>query len=141
LFDAHPPFQIDGNFGGTAGIAEMLVQSHDAGQEPGVRSQKSGVRKKKAGASGQKPGVGESERIVELLPALPKAWGTGSVRGLRARGGFEIGMTWKEGKLAQATIRSLLGNRCVVRLGDKVVAFETKKGKLYVLDGVLNLKL
>jgi alpha-L-fucosidase 2 len=120
LLDAHPPFQIDGNFGGAAGIAEMLLQSHE------VSAEQSDAKSRKA-----------DSRVLELLPALPKAWPTGSVKGLRARGGFEVDLAWKEGKLLEVQIRSLLGNPCQLRLGDKVVSFETKRGSVYRLNGQL----
>jgi alpha-L-fucosidase 2 len=105
LFDAHPPFQIDGNFGAAAGIAEMLLQSHDG--------------------------------TVRLLPALPPAWSEGSVTGLRARGGFELDITWKEGKLTAAALRSKLGGTCRLAYGPQVIELKTRRGDSYQLDGLL----
>ena len=108
MFDKHPPFQIDGNFGGTSGIAQMLLQSH----------------------SGR----------VHLLPALPGAWPAGRVTGLRARGGFELDITWSAGKLTEALLRSKLGNPCKVRYGGKTVTLKTKAGQAYTLNASLKAR-
>jgi alpha-L-fucosidase 2 len=101
LFCSHPPFQIDGNFGGTAGIAEMLLQSH----------------------------AGE----IHLLPALPDAWPAGNVRGLCARGGFVVDMTWRESRLTAAQIISRLGGVCRVRYGEKIIEVKTRRGRTHRL--------
>jgi alpha-L-fucosidase 2 len=74
---------------------------------------------------------------IYLLPALPKAWPNGSVKGLRARGGFEVNINWKDGELEQVKIKSLLGNRLKLRYVDKVIETETGKGKVYCYNGKL----
>ena len=99
LWDTHARFQIDGNFGGTAGITEMLLQSHMG--------------------------------FIQLLPALPDAWQDGSVSGICARGGFEVNLSWKDGKLAEAVVTSEKGVPCTVRYEDKTLSFKTKKGSSY----------
>lgn len=97
LFGQHPPFQMDANFGTTAGIAEMLIQSH-------------------AG-------------VIHILPALPKEWPTGEVKGLRARGGFEIDIKWEDGELTEIKVESLLGKDCKLKYRDVIHTLELEKGK------------
>ena len=104
LFDAHPPFQIDGNFGGTAGVCEMLMQSVLTGTDAPIAS-------------------------IELLPALPEAWNSGSVKGLCARGGYEVDFEWKDGKVVSATIHSKCGGKVNVFYNGKQKRLNLKKGK------------
>lgn len=109
LFDAHPPFQIDGNFGATSGITELLLQSHQK--------------------------TPEGLTVVELLPALPSAWPSGEVTGLRTRGGLEVTqLRWKDGKLATATVRSLNGTKCQIRAAGRSTGLELKAGQYAGVD-------
>jgi alpha-L-fucosidase 2 len=109
LFCLHPPFQIDGNFGGCAAVPEMLLQSQET--------------------------TADGAFVLELLPALPKAWHTGAVRGLRARGGFEVDIAWQEGQLTAATVRSLAGHPGRLRYGQRTRDLALKPGETLVWDG------
>ena len=102
-------FQIDGNFGGTAGIAEMLLQSHE--KVTSVEYE------------------GEEVYQLSLLPALPSEWGTGSVKGLKSRGGSVVDIEFKGGKLLRSVVHSLAGKSCMVRYGDKTRELKIKKGE------------
>lgn len=106
LFDSHPPFQIDGNFGGTAGIAEMLLQSHNG--------------------------------VIQLLPALPAAWSNGEVKGLCARGGFEVDIKWEDGIMTTATIYAKTDNKCKVKYKDNVINIDLRVGDIITLNNKLN---
>jgi alpha-L-fucosidase 2 len=101
LFGAHPPFQIDGNFGGGAGISEMLLQSHQG--------------------------------YIELLPALPKEWQTGAVKGFVARGNFVLDYAWEKGQLKKVKLLSRKGGTCKVKYKDQVKTLRTQVGKSYEL--------
>lgn len=113
LLDNHPPFQIDGNFGATAAIAEMLLQSQ---------------RRKDDGTF-----------EIELLPALPAALATGNVTGLCARGGFIVDMEWKHGELVKATITSRLGGVLNIKAGSFVASYKTRKGEVIKLNSRLHI--
>lgn len=106
FFGAHPPFQIDGNFGATAGVAEMLLQSQ----------------------------AGE----IDLLPAVPKAWSEGDVRGLRARGSYTVGVRWQNGKVVEAVIQSSRRSAAKIRIGNSVRSFTFKRGQTIHVNGELH---
>ena len=118
LMDAHPPFQIDGNFGGTAGVCEMLVQS--SAPQPALSGNASEVKTNAA-------------YTIELLPALPQAWPSGSVKGIRARGGLEVAMKWRNAKVAEAVITNKTDKRAnvVVKYNgqEKTIAIDGGKTK------------
>lgn len=107
LFCAHPPFQLDGNMGGTAGMAEMLLQSHTG--------------------------------TIELLPALPAAWKNGHVKGLKARGAYEINMAWKNGVLEQLEVLAQKDSTIELKYGEIKKSFEVKKGEKLIFDQNLAL--
>lgn len=98
LFDAHPPFQIDGNFGYTAGVAEMLLQSHEEG-------------------------------VISVLPALPKAWQSGAVKGMKARGGFTLDFTWEEGDVKTVRLHSTKGKKVILFADGSEIDLELRAGE------------
>ncbi|MEQ1762302.1 MAG: glycoside hydrolase family 95 protein [Pyrinomonadaceae bacterium] len=114
LLDNHPPFQIDGNFGGTAGMAEMLLQSHSG--------------------------------VISFLPALPKAWPSGSIKGLRARGAVGVDVTWRDGKGIDATVRPEVSGELILRQPDgrrimSIMANRKPAAFRLVADGTTRLKV
>lgn len=141
LFDFHPPFQIDGNFGGPAGVCEMLLQSHLRSiDNEATEVEKAAYVAYKSDTENPKnflPVVPPAELadapfILHLLPALPSAWPEGSVRGLRARGGFEVDLAWAQGKLTKATVRAMRDGSFRTYTDGKLSSLITlKKGEVH----------
>ena len=122
MLDAHPPFQIDGNFGGTSGINEMLLQSTQRYTDTANPD--------------------EDLYLIDLLPALPSAWPSGSIHGLRARGGFELDLDWQNGVLRSAVVRSVGGSEAMLRYGSSSRKIQLKPGqevRLQVTKGKLEI--
>ena len=117
LFDAHPPFQIDGNFGFVSGVNELLLQSQDRYIDP--------------------KSPNEDRYYIDLLPALPAEWTEGEIRGLRARGGFTIDLAWKAGQLSAATVRSAKGGTAKFRYAGRVLDLKLAPGHSATLDATL----
>lgn len=113
LFCAHPPFQIDGNFGATSGMGEMLLQSHI---------------------------VEDDAWNIQLLPAIPSLWSKGEVKGLKARGGYEVSISWDKGKLKSCKIKSVAGGKLLVSYAGKKFSVLTEKGDIFRLDEDLNIE-
>jgi alpha-L-fucosidase 2 len=115
LFDSHPPFQIDGNFGATSGMTEMLLQSHrSAPQGRGV--------------------------LIDLLPALPAVWPQGKISGLRARGGFEVDISWQQGRLVAAQVLAMHDGPVTIQSGGRRIVLQTKAGQRYRLNADLGIQ-
>ena len=149
LFDDHPPFQIDGNFGGTAGIAEMLLQSHEKIAECGFQISECGMRnanfstpqqtsqKSSSAVASPQSAIRNPQFVLRLLPALPAAWPDGEVHGFRARGGFELDFAWCAGQLAWVQVKSLSGQSCRIAYRDQVAELAFAGNKVVRLDGNL----
>ncbi len=119
LFDAHPPFQIDGNFGATAGVAEMLLQSHLTYRDP--KSPK------------------KIHYVLDLFPALPQSWPSGEVKGLRARGGFEVDLKWQQGRMESVRIinKSSESGLIQIRYANEIKIVTIQAGQTIVMDATL----
>ena len=103
LFDAHPPFQIDGNFGATSGITEMLLQSH-------LRDE-------------------NGNYFLDILPALPSVFSNGNISGIKGRGAFEVSIEWQNREIVSVEVKSLVGNKLNLRYKGKLISQETTKGE------------